>query len=113
MREWLGLGLMTLGAAIGAIGPIGGYVALFRLLRAQRRLAGNRARVLVATYQYTYWLTLFAVITAGGLVLLVLGGVIGYGVAIWAPALPGGLLIGSALVAAYARWKLVRLRTSR
>jgi len=111
MHESLALELMTVGGAIAVISPIGGYVALFRLLRAQRRLAGNRTKVLVASFEYMYWVLLFAMITAGGLVLLVLGGVVGYGVAAWAPALPGGLLIGSALVAAYVRWQLVRLRT--
>jgi hypothetical protein len=82
-------------------------------VHAQRVLAGDRPNLVIATYYYLYWMLVSALITAGGICVLVFGAVVGFHMAAWAPALPGGLLIGTALVAGYTRWRLMQLRVSR
>jgi hypothetical protein len=113
MRESLALGMVIVGALIAVIGPIGAGIAVLRLVDAQRVLAGNPTNRRAATFDGAYWMLLFAVVTSAGLLLLVLGGAIGFGLAGWAPVLPGGMLVLAAIGAGYARWELVRLRSSR
>ena len=112
MRAWLALAMVTVGVLIVGIGSAGAYIALFRGFREQRVLAGDKAKRDVATLEYVLSMLVFAMIAAGGIVVLLCGEVTGFGVVWWAPALPGGLLVAMALVAAYMRWLLRRLRDS-
>ncbi len=112
MREWLALAMVTVGVLIVSIGTAGANIAGFHLLRGQRVLAGDKAKRDIATLEYASSMLVFAMIAVGGIVLLLVGEVIGFGVVWWAPALPGGLLVAVALVAAYMRWLLRRLRDS-
>jgi hypothetical protein len=104
--------MMMLGAAIAAIAPLGAGISVVRLANAQRVLAGRARERRIATFGYTYSMLLFAVVGAVGLCLLVFGGVVGYGLPGWAPALPAGLLAVASLGAAYARWLVMRERGS-
>lgn len=109
----LALAMTMVGASIAAIGPIGAGIALVRMSDAQRVMVREPIKRRIATFDYAYRMLLFAVVTAAGICLLLFGGVVGFGMAAWAPALPGGLLLASALAAGYARWLLTRARASR
>lgn len=104
--------MMLFGASIAAIAPLGAGISLVSLAKAQRVLVDRPRERRIATLRYTYLMLLFAVICAAGLGLLVVGGVIGFGMPGWALALPGGLLVLAGLGAAYARWLLMRERGS-
>jgi hypothetical protein len=102
--------MMMLGASIGMIGQVGAGITLVRLAQAKRAMAGDRQNLVIATFYYMYLILLFALTTAVGICVLVFGAVVGFHMAAWAPALPGALLIGTALTAGYIRWRLMRLR---
>jgi len=109
----MALGMIVAGALIAIIAPIGGWIALVRLAAAQRVLAGDPTSRRIATFDGAYWMLVFAVIEAAGIFLVVSGVVLDFGIAGWAPVLPGGLLIGTAAVAGYVRRQRERLRASR
>jgi hypothetical protein len=97
---------MWIGLAITAVGAVGGTTSLVRMAFAIDATKRQPTERRVATIHHTFWMMLFAVIAAVGLNLIILGGVTGFGLPIWAPIPPGALLIGAALIAGYLRWLL-------
>ncbi|HEX9363147.1 MAG TPA: hypothetical protein VGA47_05135 [Candidatus Dormibacteraeota bacterium] len=106
MDELQALATMWIGVAIAAIGAVGGTISLVRMALALDATKSQPTERRVAAIHHTSWMMLSAVIAAVGLNLVILGGVIGFGLPIWAPILPGVLLIGAALIAGYLRWLL-------
>lgn len=107
------VGMVLVGAGVAAIAPISAGISLIRMVDSQRNSVRDRSRFRAVTLEYAYWMLLFAIVTALGLCLLVVGLVVGYGLPRWAPALPGGMVVLAAVVAGYTRWLLQRERTAR
>jgi hypothetical protein len=83
MRESLAVGMMMAGALIAVIATIGANIGCY--------LVWYQLEASSSLSSEEEW---------------------GFGVAGWAPALPGGMLVLAAVGAAYARWLLVRQRSS-
>src|SRR5437879_4621194 len=112
MREWMADGLMIVGgltALGGAIRANFAYIRYFRTRGAQPAAPNSRA---IASLEFAYTCSVAAVITGGGISVLVLGLVIGSDVKAWTLALPIGLAAGGVLTAAVARRTLAQLRKS-
>jgi hypothetical protein len=112
VREWVGDGLMIAGALVSVGGAIRAYYAGFRFARAIHGVHAHKQSRDIATLAFVYSTLLASLVTEGGLVVLIVGAVIGFGVAVWAPAVPIGLALVTLVTREIARRRLAQLRRS-
>jgi hypothetical protein len=112
VRELVGDGFMIAGALVSVGGAIRAYYAGFRFARSSYGVQADKQSRDVASLEFVYSMLLASLVTEGGLVVLLLGAVIGFGVAVWAPAVPIGLALGTLVTREIARRRLAQLRRS-
>jgi hypothetical protein len=110
MRQVAADGLILVGALIAVGGAIKAAFAYVRFFPQRDASAADRTHRAIAGMEFVYSTSLAAVITGGGIVVLVVGLVIGYGAQPWTISMPAALMAGGALNAVFSRRTLERLR---
>jgi hypothetical protein len=110
VREFVADGLITVGALIAVVGAIRANFAYFRYFQMRGSASTDRTKRAMAGMEFVYSTSLAAVITGGGIAVLVVGLVIGHGVQPWTISMPAALMAGGALNAVFSRRTLERLR---
>ena len=112
MREWAADGLIIVGALTAVGGAINATFAYRRYFRQRDAASADRRTRAIASMELVYSASLAAVITGGGIAILVLGLVIGHGLQPWTLSMPGSLMAGGAFNALFSRRTLEQLRKS-
>lgn len=113
MRLYLADGLIVIGALIAVGGAIRGTVAYIRYFRSPAIASADPVNRAINSLEFVYATSLAAVITGGGIVVLVAGLIFGNGVRAWTILMPVGLAAGGAISAWYSRRTVDRLDGAR
>jgi hypothetical protein len=112
VRQLEANGLIVIGALISVAGAIAATRAYVRYFRAGGFAHVDRLSRNIAAAELAYSCSLAAVITGGGIAVLVLGLVIGGGVQAWTILMPVGLAAGGTFNAWFSRRLAEKLRKS-
>lgn len=112
MRPYIADGLIVVGALVAVAGAIRATLAYVRHFRARMIASTDRMNRAIAAMEFAYSTSLAAIITGGGIAVLVAGLVIGSGVRAWTILMPVGLAAGGALNAWLSRRTIDKLRKS-
>ena len=112
MRIYIEDGLIVVGALVAVGGATRATLAYVRYFRERKIASTDRMNRAIAGMEFAYSTSLAAVITGGGIAVLVAGLVIGSGVRAWTILAPIGLAIGGAFNAWVLRRTIDKLRKS-
>jgi hypothetical protein len=104
--------LIVVGALVAVGGAIRGTLAYMRYFRERTIASTDGVNRAIAGMEFAYSTSLVAVITGGGIAVLVAGLVIGSGVRAGTIFIPVGLAVGGALNAWLSRRTIAKLRKS-
>jgi hypothetical protein len=112
VRQYIEDGLIAVGVLVAGGGAIRATSAYMRYFRERKIASTDRMNRAIAGMEFAYSTSLAAVITGGGIAVLVAGLVIGGGVKVWTILMPVGLIAGGALNASLSRRTIDKLRRS-